>query len=67
MVKLEQNPNNCTIALTQTDDIFENMIRYTTRSMCSILNSYPIFSVEGDIRKKITSILDENKVYTYFL
>jgi len=64
MQKLEQNPNNCVTSLEKTDHIFENMIRYSSRSMCAILNAYPIFCLEGNIRQKITSILEENKVNT---
>lgn len=61
MKKLAQNPNNCATALSQTDDIFENMIRYSSKSMASLFNAYPIFCMEGNIRQQITKILEENK------
>ena len=62
MARLENNPNNCTVALHQTDDIFESMIRYTYKTLCAVLNAYPVFLLEGVVRCKLNDILNQNRL-----
>ena len=67
MGKLESNPNNCLIALSQTDDLFESIIRYTNKSLCALINAYPIFLLDGFTRTKIMDILELHKVYFHII
>lgn len=47
-------------ALTDTDEIFEQMLKYTTCSLCALLNSFNVLPMEGTARNKFINILNEN-------
>ena len=61
--KLEDNPSKCLTAMGGTENLFEQIIQYSSNSFISIFNSYQIMNFEnfGETREKINKILEENK------
>jgi hypothetical protein len=61
--KLEDNPSKCLTAMGGTENLFEQIIQYSSNSFISIFNSYQILNFvnyDGN-RDKINKILEENK------
>ena len=61
--KLEDNPSKVLTAMGGTENLFEQIIQYSSNSFVSIFNSYQIMNFEnfGESREKINKILEENK------
>ena len=61
--KLEDNPSNVLTAMGGTENLFEQIIQYSSNSFISIFNSYQIMNFEnfGESRDKINKILEDNK------
>ncbi len=61
--KLEDNPSKCLTAMGGTENLFEQIIQYSSHSFISLFNSYQImnFINFGENREKINKILEENK------
>ena len=61
--KLEDNPSKVLTAMGGTENLFEQIIQYSSNSFISIFNSYQIMNFEnfGESREKINKILEENK------
>jgi hypothetical protein len=59
--KLEDNPSYCNTALADTNELFEQMITYTSNTLCSLFNSYHVLILNGQIRSKINTICAENQ------
>jgi len=61
--KLEDNPSKCLTAMGGTENLFEQIIQYSSNSFISIFNSYQVMNfVNYDgTRDKINKILEENK------
>ena len=61
--KLEDNPSKCLTAMGGTENLFEQIIQYSSNSFISIFNSYQIMNFEnfGESHDKLTKILEENK------
>jgi hypothetical protein len=62
MTKLEDNPTSCMTALTDTDDMFEQMLTFSSNSLISLLNSYQVLIMDNNSRVKLYNICDNNKV-----
>jgi hypothetical protein len=61
--KLEDNPSKCLTAMGGTENLFEQIIQYSSNSFISIFNSYQVMNFinfDGN-RDKINKILEENK------
>ena len=61
--KLEDNPSKCLTAMGGTENLFEQIIQYSSNSFISLFNSYQIlnFININDNRDKINKILEDNK------
>jgi len=61
--KLEDNPSKVLTAMGGTENLFEQIIQYSSNSFISIFNSYQIMNFQnfGESRDKINKILEENK------
>jgi hypothetical protein len=61
--KLEDNPSKVLTAMGGTENLFEQIIQYSSNSFISIFNSYQIMNFEnfGESRDKINKILEDNK------
>ena len=61
--KLEDNPSKVLTAMGGTENLFEQIIQYSSNSFVSIFNSYQIMNFQnfGEGREKINKILEENK------
>ena len=61
--KLEDNPSKCLTAMGGTENLFEQIIQYSSNSFISLFNSYQImnFINLGESRDKINRILEDNK------
>ena len=61
--KLEDNPSKCLTAMGGTENLFEQIIQYSSNSFISLFNSYQVlnFINIGDHRDKINKILEDNK------
>ena len=61
--KLEDNPSKVLTAMGGTENLFEQIIHYSSNSFISIFNSYQIMNFEnfGTNREKINKILEDNK------
>lgn len=62
MKRLEANSNSTINALSDTDDIFEQTILYSTNTLTAYLNSYQILLMESVARTKLSNICSANKV-----
>lgn len=62
MKRLEANSNSTINALSDTDDIFEQTILYSTNTLTSYLNSYQVLLMESTARIKLSNICSANKV-----
>ncbi len=56
------NPSHCFTALSGTEELFESIIRYSTKTLTSVLNSFPVLQLDSLYRSKLYSILNSNKV-----
>lgn len=56
---LEENPSHCNTAMSNTETLFEQMIEYTSKSLVSVLDSYPVLPLEA--RAKLMNICDDNR------
>lgn len=54
--KLEENPSHCNTAMSNTETLFEQIIEYTSKSLVSVLDSYPVLPLEA--RAKLLNICD---------
>lgn len=54
MPRLEEKPSSCMMALQDTDQLFEQMIDYTSKTMVSLLSSYQVLPIEN--RNKLNDI-----------
>ena len=61
--KLEDNPSKCLTAMSGTENLFEQIIQYSSHSFISLFNSYQIMNFVNftENREKISKILDENR------
>ena len=61
--KLEDNPSKCLTAMGGTENLFEQIIHYSSNSFISLFNSYQIMNFVnfGENRDKINKILEEFK------
>ena len=61
--KLEDNPSKCLTAMGGTENLFEQIIQYSSNSFISLFGSYQIlnFLNFGENRDKINKILEDNK------
>ena len=61
--KLEDNPSKVLTAMGGTENLFEQIIQYSSNSFISIFNSYQIMNFQnfGESRDKINRILEDNK------
>ena len=61
--KLEDNPSKCLTAMGGTENLFEQIIQYSSNSFISLFNSYQILNFINfdENRDKINKILEENK------
>lgn len=62
MSKLENNPGHCMSAMSGTDEIFEQLICYTSNSFVSLLNSFPVMTIDETAREKLNTICERYKV-----
>ena len=56
--KLEDNPSKCLSTMGGTENLFEQMIQYTSKSFPSLFNSYQVFNY-FDFREKLNKISEE--------
>jgi hypothetical protein len=56
--KLEDNPSKCLSTMSGTENLFEQMIQYTSKSFPSLFNSYQVFNY-FDFREKLNKISEE--------
>ena len=56
--KLEDNPSKCLSTMSGTENLFEQMIQYTSKSFPSLFNSYQVFNY-FDLRDKLNKISEE--------
>ena len=61
--KLEDNPSKCLTAMGGTENLFEQIVQYSSKSFISLFNSYQIlnFININENREKINNILEDNK------
>lgn len=66
LTRLEDNPSNLYNALSDTNELFEQIITYTTNSMSSLLNSFQILVMDSNARNRLSAICNERRViYIY--
>ena len=56
--KLEDNPSKCLSTMSGTENLFEQMIQYTSKSFPALFNSYQVFNF-FDYREKLNKIAEE--------
>ncbi len=56
--KLEDNPSKCLSTMSGTENLFEQMIQYTSKSFPSLFNSYQVFNF-FEQREKLNKIAEE--------
>lgn len=54
MPRLEEKPSSCMMALQDTEQLFEQMIDYTSKTMVSLLSAYQVLPIEN--RNKLNDI-----------
>lgn len=57
--RLKVNPSKCLTAMSGTDILFEQMIKFTSHSMVSLLKSYQVLPIQN--RDRINKICEENR------
>lgn len=57
--RLKVNPSKCLTAMSGTDILFEQMIKFTSHSMVSLLKSYQVLPIIN--RDRINKICEENR------
>lgn len=63
LVKLENNPTVSSMrALSDTEEVFEQIITYTTNTLSSLLNSFQTLIIDNIARNKLYNICDANRV-----
>ena len=60
--KLEDNPSKCLSTMSGTENLFEQMIQYTSKSFPSLFNSYQVFNY-FEQREKLNK-LTEDLIYS---
>ena len=45
MPRLEEKPSSCMMALQDTEQLFEQMIDYTSKTMVSLLSAYQVLPI----------------------
>ena len=63
MRRLEENSSSSLNALSDTDDIFEQNIIYSSNTLTSLLNSYQVLLMDSNSKTKLNTICSQNKVY----
>ena len=56
--KLEDNPSKCLRAMSGTENLFEQIIQYSSKSFISLFNAYQVMNYFEE-RNKINKIVDE--------
>ena len=56
--KLEDNPSKCLSTMSGTENLFEQMIQYSSKSFCALFNSYQVFNLREN-RDKINKLTEE--------
>jgi len=56
--KLEDNPSKCLSTMSGTENLFEQMIQYTSKSFPALFNSYQVFNF-FDFRDKLNKLTEE--------
>ena len=56
--KLENNPSKCLTAMSDTENLFEQIIKYSSNSFVSLFNSYHVMSYISH-RKKLNKLVEE--------
>ena len=56
--KLEDNPSKCLSTMSGTENLFEQIIQYTSKSFPALFNSYQVFNLL-EHRDKLNKIADE--------
>ena len=56
--KLEDNPSKCLSTMSGTENLFEQMIQYTSKSFPALFNSYQVFNF-FEQREKLNKIAEE--------
>ena len=57
--RLKDNPSRCLTAMSGTDILFEQIIKFTSHTMVSLFNSYQVLPTNN--RDKINKICEENR------
>ena len=56
--KLEDNPSKCLSTMGGTENLFEQMIQYTSKSFPALFNSYQVFNF-FELREKLNKLTEE--------
>ena len=56
--KLEDNPSKCLSTMGGTENLFEQMIQYTSKSFPALFNSYQVFNF-FELREKLNKLAEE--------
>ena len=56
--KLEDNPSKCLSTMEGTENLFEQMIQYTSKSFPALFNSYQVFNF-FELREKLNKLAEE--------
>ena len=56
--KLEDNPSKCLSTMGGTENLFEQMIQYTSKSFPALFNSYQVFNF-FELREKLNKLSEE--------
>ena len=56
--KLEDNPSKCLSTMSGTENLFEQMIQYSSKSFCALFNSYQVFNLR-ESRDKLNKLTEE--------
>ena len=56
--KLEDNPSKCLSTMSGTENLFEQMIQYTSKSFPALFNSYQVFNI-FELREKLNKLSEE--------
>ena len=56
--KLEDNPSKCLSTMGGTENLFEQMIQYTSKSFPALFNSYQVFNY-FELREKLNKLAEE--------
>jgi hypothetical protein len=61
MVRLEDSPSQILNALSDTYEIFEQSIDYSSKTLCSLFNSYKVLTMDQAARNRLNTIINENR------